>query len=234
MFILKEAIKEVSTIRSQVIEINGVKKKVFEDCPQPATSIAITSKVLANARHPWFKEQEQMLQDLKNARDLLDHQLKLERGIHFLPYSEEGKKVQGNLGKLDKQIAELESELAAAKGELELFRSLVKKTSAIEEEIEALALEIKTANNKDKLSEDSLKQFLLLLNYLKPAMDQSLQELNGHISHASAIIDKKTMQQYVKQEAQSYLRKIQECEIAEKKARDKMERSQKFVEMKKA
>ena len=233
MFVLKEAIKEVSTIRSQEIEIDGVKKKVFQDCPQPATSIAITSKVLANARHPWFKEQEQMLQDLKNSRNLLDHQLKLERGIHFLPYSEEGKKVQSNLGKLDKQIEELENELAGAKNELELFRTLVKKTSAIEEEIEALALEIKMAADKDKLSEDTLKYFILLLNYLKPAMDHSLQELNGRISHASAIIDKETMQQYVKLEAHSYLRKVQECEMAEKKAREKMERSQKFVELKK-
>lgn len=78
ILVSKEAIKEVSTIRSQLIEVDGILKNVFAECPQPATSIAITAKALANARHPWFEGHEKALQELRNQRNLLDQQLKLE------------------------------------------------------------------------------------------------------------------------------------------------------------
>jgi ATP-dependent Clp protease ATP-binding subunit ClpA len=210
IFVSKEAIKEVAEIQSQAIEIEGQLINVFENCPQPATSIAITAKVLANARHPWFKEKEKVLQNLNNARSLLEHQLKLNRGVNYLPYSAEGKNLLAQLEKIDQEIATLEQELQHAKGELDQFRALVKKTSDIEEEIQSFSLKVKEGVEKNMPTEEVLKQFLFLLNYLKPAMDECLKDLNGRIAHSSAIIDQTTMRTFIKQEAISYLRKARE------------------------
>lgn len=232
IFVKGDAIKEVSAIRSKLIEVDGAYKKVFENSPQPATSIAIVSKVLSNARHPWFKEYEKSLQELRNRRHLLDYQMKLERGINFLPYSEAGKELHGKLKALDQEIAELEKKHHEAKTELEQFRILVKKTSDLEEQIEQMAVKIKEADETGQLTEEMLKHFLLLLNYLKPALDHALEESSQRIENASVIIDKKTMETFIKEEAKSYLRKDREREESEKKARVNLdERSKKFFQM---
>jgi len=231
IFVKGNAIKEVSTIRSKLIEVDGECTKVFENSPQPATSIAITSKVLSNARHPWFKEYEKSLQELKNLRHLLDYQMKLERGVDYLPYSAAGKELQGNLNALDQQIAELENKLSEAKTELEQFRILVKKTSDLEEEIEHMAIKIKQASETDQLSEETLKHFLLLLNYLKPALDHALEESSQRIENASVIVDKNTMEKFIQEEAKASLRKTREREESEKKARENLDdKSKKFFQ----
>ena len=97
ILVLQEAIEEVSKIKSKLIEIDGELKQVFEACPQPFTSGIIVSKALANARNPWFKELETVLQEKKSQRTLLDQQLKLARGASYLPYSKEGSAAQQKL-----------------------------------------------------------------------------------------------------------------------------------------
>ena len=228
VYVSNQAIKEVSTIRSQKITVGDQEISVFENCPQPATSIAITSKVLANARHPWFKEKEQLLQELKNERCLLDHRLKLDREKDYLPYSEAGVIIQQELTVLEKRINNLEIELASVNTDLTNFRSLVKRTSDLQDEINKLSLKIKTSGEKKNLSEDDLSKFIILLNYLKPSMDQCLKEMSQSIEKASAIVDKKIMQEFITQEATAYLRKVQERDLAEKKAGEEMERKSKL------
>jgi hypothetical protein len=206
----KEAIEEVSKIRSQLIEIEGKPMAVFQECPQPFTSVVIASKALANARHPWFKELEQTLQDKKTKRALLDQQLKLVRGASYLPYSEEGSAMQKKLQKVDKKIAEIEKKIEKSRNELQLFRSLVKKSSLLQEEIEDKALQIQKAAKKEGATEEILKEFLFLLNFRKRAMDECLNELSVQLKHAHPIIDRQVMQEFIKQEAAAYLRKTQE------------------------
>lgn len=218
IFVTNDAIKEVSKIRSQMIEVEGQLAQVFEDCPQPSTSIAITAKALANARHPWFKDNEKRLQELKNQRNLLDHQLKLERGVNHLPYSPEGKEILHTLSQLDDQILAEENILAKAKSDLEHFRTLVKKTSKIQEVIEKAAIDIKKATENGKVGEEQLKHFIFLLNYMKPAMDECLKELSQHVESSSAIIDKNVMKEFIKDEAIAYLRKVREKAESKKNA----------------
>lgn len=210
----KEAIKEIATIRSQMIKIGDREENIFENCPQPATSIAITSKILANARHPWFKEQEQLLQELKSARSLVDCQLKLDRGADYLPYSEAGRKVQEQLNNLDSQINALETELLAARSELDGFRALVKKVSTLQNEIEKMALMITDSKKKGTSADIDLMKFVFLLNYLKPAMEESLKEMTKKIQNTAAVVDQEVAKEFIVQEAQSYLRKAQERSIA--------------------
>lgn len=214
ILVSNEAIKEVATVKSQFIDIDGDYINVFEDCPQPSTSIAITAKALAHARHPWFKEHETALQELKNHRNLLDHQLKMERGANYLPYSDKGNDLQERLQKLDEQIAAKEKVLSDADFELDQFRALVKKTTTLQDEIEKIAVQIKKTAEKDKVSEKDLKRFILLLNFMKPAMDECLKELSQQVENANAIINVDVMRDFIKQEARAYLRKAQEKEIS--------------------
>ncbi len=227
VFFTPEAIHEVSTIRFQTIMVEGQGERVFENSPQPATSITITSKVLANARHPVFKEQERKLQELKHLRDGIDCHLKLERGAAYLPYSEEGKRVQNQLDDLNFQINALETELSTAKNELDRFRSLVKKTSQLQEEIELAALAIKEAKERNHLSEANLTRFILLLNYLKPAMEESLKDMAREMKGAAAVVDVDLMREFIAAEAVFYKRKVREKELSDKKMAEELDHKSK-------
>lgn len=210
IFVTNEAIREVSAIRSQFIDVDGKMMQVFENCPQPATSIAITAKALANARHPWFKTQEEHLEKLKSERCLLDNQLKLERGDSYLPYSNKGKSVFEALYRLDEQILVEEALLDKAKTNLEQFRDLVKKTSNLQEEIERASVEMRAKAEMGTLSIAEIKSFLFMLSYMKPAMDECLKDLGAEVQNSNAIIDKDKIQEFIRSEAVSYLRKVKE------------------------
>lgn len=122
---------------------------------------------------------------------------------------------------MDEKIAANENILKKSSAELEQFRTLIKKTSMLQEEIDMASVEIKNAFEHNSLSEEALKRFILLLNFMKPAMDECLKELTHEVKSSNAIIDVSVMKEFIKQEAVAYIRKAQEKTDADQRAKAK-------------
>jgi ATP-dependent Clp protease ATP-binding subunit ClpA len=176
---------------------------VFGDCPQPLTSKRILYTAIAQKHMQKINKLEDLLRE-KSKRDLIDS--KLESLNNPTSYSDEGAELYAQLegeDGLDQKISKLESEIEDANNKLNAFKSLLKKLSDLTNRYKHMSLDIKKAWENKKSSKSQLKEFLLLKEYQKKALEETIVAQRDQLGDIYPEITLDDIDQYIAAEAAS-------------------------------
>lgn len=175
---LAQALKKVKSdfqISNEVVErLSHLENydEIFKGCPQPLTSKTLLYMAILEASQKKLDRKNELRQK-KDERELLD--LQWENLNCPASSSEIGRQIFEKLKVLDEEISSLTVKVLQEERDLNEFNSLRDKLSEVVLQYKKLSLEIKKGVEKKRTSESLLKEYVLLAEYCKPALEGELQ-----------------------------------------------------------
>ncbi len=168
-----QALEMLSTLNDPVL---------YKNQSQPFTSKALLTEAFTLARCPRIPEVEKQLEDKQTKLKDLLVKSDMQPGAKALPYSRQGEANDEIFNSLKNEIASLKKQQRKNDKKAAAFQALIKQREDLKLTKDKLAMQIAKASKDNPLSEDLLKYYLFLTNYLLVALDQIIEDKKDNVA----------------------------------------------------
>jgi len=203
-------------ISAQVLEELAciTRDPAFSGSPQPITSKRILFEAIAKLRMDEFKQEKDDLNAKLNERKILDLEWKSNNNsVSYIAEDAESDKVNSleeenvfnktvDPAVLNREISALKIELDKSLAKLDDFKDLLKDQNSLQTDINSFALKIE----KQRVSDKELKKFIFMLNYLKPALAQAIENRKEALGSSCPEITPEVIRQKIADEKERMLK----------------------------